>query len=93
MPPGTQETTTTTQTESTTQTEPVDQIAQSHVEDVLFATKHIHISVRGFVGMAVVVTLCSMALQQIEIKEPMYTLGGLVVGFMFGSRKQKDQGR
>ena len=42
------------------------------------------ISVRGWIAIIVVLTVCAMSVGKIEVKEPLYTLAGLVVGFYFG---------
>jgi hypothetical protein len=45
---------------------------------------HSHIfcvSVRGWIALMVIGTVCFMSLEKIKIEEPMYTLVGMVAGF------------
>ena len=42
------------------------------------------ISIRGFITLLVVFTVCAMSATQLEIKEPLYTLAGLTIGYYFG---------
>lgn len=53
------------------------------------------VSVRGWIALIVVSTVCAMSMGAIEVKEPLYTLAGLVVGFYFGQshkpQTQKDE--
>lgn len=46
------------------------------------------ISLRGLISLIVIVTVCSMSVLTLEIKEPLYTLAGLIVGFYFGQVKK-----
>lgn len=46
------------------------------------------ISLRGLIALIVVLTICVMSCLVIEVKEPLYTLGGLVVGFYFGQNQK-----
>lgn len=47
------------------------------------------ISIRGWLAIIVVVTVCIMSFLLIEVKEPLYTLAGLIVGFYFGQNQKK----
>jgi hypothetical protein len=40
--------------------------------------------------MGVVATICLMSGLKIDIKEPLYTLAGLIVGFYFGQNPKKS---
>lgn len=44
------------------------------------------VSVRGLVTILVVLTICVLSALKIEIQEPLYSLGALVVGFYFGQK-------
>jgi hypothetical protein len=50
-----------------------------------------YVSLRGWISLIVVTTVCVMSYQQLEVKEPLYTLAGLIVGFFFGQSKPKTQ--
>jgi hypothetical protein len=47
------------------------------------------VSLRGWIALIVVLTVCGMSAWQLEIKEPLYTLAGLVIGFYFAQSKQQ----
>jgi len=47
------------------------------------------ISLRGWIAMIVILTICLMSGLQIDIKEPLYTLAGLIIGFYFGQNPKK----
>ena len=42
------------------------------------------VSIRAWIAVLVIGTVCFMSIREISIKEPLYTLAGLVVGFYFG---------
>lgn len=48
-----------------------------------------NISVRGWIALLVVTTICVMSLLSREIKEPLYTLGGMIVGYYYAQKKQE----
>ncbi len=48
------------------------------------------VSIRGWIAIAVVLTVCIMSGLKVDIKEPMYTLAGTVVGFYFGQNPKKS---
>lgn len=48
------------------------------------------VSLRGLIALVVISTVCVMSVAVIEVKEPLYTLAGLIVGFYFG-QNQKTQ--
>ena len=50
-----------------------------------------NISVRGWVCIMIVTTICFMSIMGQDVKEPLYTLGGLVIGYYFGQKKQEGQ--
>ncbi len=48
------------------------------------------VSLRGWIALLVVLTVCVMSVLALDVKEPLYTLAGLIVGFYFGqNQKQK----
>lgn len=44
------------------------------------------VSVRAFIAIIVVFTLCYMTLEQLKIVEPFYTICTFVIGFFFGQK-------
>lgn len=48
-----------------------------------------NVSMRGWIALIVVLTVCAMSVMNLEIREPLYTLAGMVVGFYFAQQKQK----
>ncbi len=51
-----------------------------------------NVSVRGWIVVMVVTTVCYMSITAKDIKEPLYTLVGLCVGYYFGQgNKQKEK--
>ena len=61
------------------------QISKPTKED----SKLFGISLRGLIALIVVLTICAMSFCVVEVKEPLYTLGGLIVGFYFGQNQRK----
>lgn len=50
------------------------------------------VSIRALIALLVILTVCYMSIMQTDIKEPLYTLAGLIVGFFFGQQtKPKNQ--
>jgi hypothetical protein len=49
------------------------------------------VSLRGWIALMITATVCVMSLIQRDIKEPLYTLAGLVIGFYFAQSQQKKQ--
>jgi hypothetical protein len=47
------------------------------------------LSLRGWIAFIVIYTICLMSLIGLEVKEPLYTLAGMVVAFYFGQEKGK----
>ena len=47
------------------------------------------VTIRGWIAIIVVLTVCGMSVGKIDIKEPLYTLAGLIVGFYFGQNPKK----
>lgn len=45
------------------------------------------VSVRGVVVVLLVLTTCAMSVTGIEVKEPMYSLSLMSVGWYFGQKK------
>lgn len=48
------------------------------------------VSLRGWISLIVVLTVCLMSASNVEVKEPLYTLAGLIVGFYFGQNQKKN---
>lgn len=61
----------------------------SHVEDVIFTNRRLHVSVRGVLALLITTTTCVMALRGLDVKEPLYSLAIFVLGFFFGTRGLK----
>jgi hypothetical protein len=50
------------------------------------------LSARSLIAIIVVLTVCYMSIRAVDVKESLYTLAGLVVGFFFGQGiKPKSQ--
>lgn len=47
------------------------------------------ISLRGWIALIVVLTVCAMSLLQYDIKEPLYTLAGMIVGYYYAQAKSQ----
>jgi len=45
-----------------------------------------NVSIRSWTLLLLVLTVCIMSVTGIEVKEPLYTLVGLAVGFYFGQK-------
>lgn len=77
---------------NTDSTPPVKELAMAdipdpepdHVEDTVLTTDKLHISVRGMIVCLVVLTVCFMSVYGLEVKEPLYTLSAMTVGWYFG---------
>lgn len=46
------------------------------------------VSIRAWTLLILVITVCIMSVIGIEVREPLYTLVGLAVGFYFGQKTQ-----
>jgi hypothetical protein len=44
------------------------------------------VSVRGWLAVLLIVTVCGMALTGREVTEPLYTMSSLAIGFYFGQK-------
>jgi len=49
------------------------------------------VSLRGWIALLVVATVCGMSIANIIVVEPLYTLAGLVVGFYYGHQQGLTQ--
>ena len=69
------------------------QIIEKPEEPQKPAESHLlNMSVRAWIALIVVCTVCYMSVRTIDVKEPLYTLAGLIVGFFFGQvSKPKSQ--
>jgi hypothetical protein len=75
-----------TVTTQSTRTATVSGPPKSHESHIM------SLSARSLIAIIVVVTVCYMSIRTTEVKEPLYTLAGLVVGFFFGQNsKPKSQ--
>jgi hypothetical protein len=52
-------------------------------------SKVFNVSIRGWIALFVVSTVCAMGLTQIEVKEPLYTLSVAIVSFYYGQNLKK----
>jgi hypothetical protein len=48
------------------------------------------VSIRGWIAIVVIFTVCLMSGLKIAITEPLYTLAGLIIGFYFGQNPKKQ---
>lgn len=46
------------------------------------------VSVRGWLSILLVATVCGMSAAAREVKEPLYTLVGMALGFYFGKNRK-----
>lgn len=46
-----------------------------------------NVSVRALLAGSLVLTVCTMSGLGIEVKEPLYTMSALAIGFYFGQKK------
>ena len=53
------------------------------------SSKILGTSLRGWISFTVVYTVCMMSLFGVDVKEPLYTLAGMVVAYYFGQEKGK----
>ena len=52
-----------------------------------------NVSLRGWIALIVVLTICGMSALKIQVAEPLYTIGGMIVAFYFGQiEKPKPKG-
>ena len=48
----------------------------------------IRISLRGFIALLITFTVCVLSATGTEIKEPLYTLVGMVIGYYYAQDKK-----
>lgn len=48
-----------------------------------------NISVRGLLALIALLTVCGMSAFEIEVREPLYTMAGMAVGWYFGQKNKK----
>jgi hypothetical protein len=53
-------------------------------------SKAFNVSIRAWICLLVVLTVCYMSVAQIEIREPLYTLCGMVIGYYFAQSKKQS---
>lgn len=49
------------------------------------------VSVRAWIALSLVWTVCYMAIKSTEVKEPLYSLSLLAVGFYFGQKQVRGE--
>ena len=49
----------------------------------------LNISLRGWIALLITATVCTMSVIGRDVKEPLYTLAGMVIGFYFANAQQK----
>ena len=60
---------------------------QPFVDDDVNGDSHfVKISIRAWIALIVVLTVCVMSFVQKEVTEPLYTLASLSVGYYFGQK-------
>lgn len=47
-----------------------------------------NVSIRAWVCLLVTLTICYMSVAELEIREPLYTLGGMVIGYYFAQKEK-----
>jgi hypothetical protein len=50
------------------------------------SSKLLGVSIRAWLAVLTVGTICAMQAAGMEVKEPLYTLGGMALGFYFGQK-------
>jgi hypothetical protein len=50
----------------------------------------LHVSLRGWLALILVGTVCYMAIASITVEEPLYSLATLALGFYFGQKEKKS---
>lgn len=70
--------------EQETKNEPIPENGQYYDSSTIWG-----VSLRGWIALLVVITVCVMSGFKIEVNEPLYTLAGLIVGFYFGQNQKK----
>ena len=56
------------------------------------SSKILNVSLRGWITLMITATVCIMSIYDINVKEPMYTLVGMVVGYYFAQNKNSNDG-
>lgn len=49
------------------------------------------ISIRGWLSLIVVYTVCLMSVFKLEVKEPLYTMCGMMIAFYYAQNKQPNK--
>lgn len=45
------------------------------------------ISIRGWLALIVIFTVCLMSVMKVEVKEPLYTMTGMMIAFYYAQNK------
>ena len=67
------------------------------IDDTQFEAKpkkestFLNVSIRAWIVLMLVGTVCYMSLLMLEVKEPLYSLVSLAVGYYFGQKKMEGQ--
>ena len=56
-------------------------------EDTVVESRIMRLSVRSVLVIVLTATVCAMSIASKEIKEPLYTLAGMAIGWYFGQKK------
>jgi len=49
-----------------------------------------NVSLRGWIALLIIVTICAMSMLGMKVEEPLYTLCGMVVAFYYGQQKPPE---
>lgn len=49
------------------------------------------ISIRGWLALIVIFTVCFMSATGVEVKEPLYTMCGMMIAFYYAQNKQPNK--
>jgi len=67
--------------------EPVKQLEP---ESIVGDSKAFGVTIHAWIALGTVYTILLMSVLDIKISEPLYTIGGMVVAFYFGQKKQQS---
>lgn len=76
-------------TESTEKTSPLPPFPPVHIPDTNGNSTLAGVSIRGWLAVLTILTVCAMALLTIEVQEPLYTLAVAIVAFYYGQNTKK----
>lgn len=70
-------------------TQPAIESPSSHVEDVFYTSRRLHLSVRGILAIVVVAVICWMQATGKAVDVPLRDMGIFILGFYFGSKTSR----